>query len=217
MTWRWIVAGLVLSVVAGCSSTDPIQSANLNVPVVASILPAYGGPYQWARLQVDQITLRPLDEQANAYLAIPLGLLRSFAPVDARSTTTLTIATTPLRAGTYRLEAIRISQIQLNVFNTAPEAPSACCVINDPPQATDCDPAVTNLRTARVGTAIVVEFDDPPILQVLQDGSTQVQVRVDGPALVDMLLDQPYACGAGAFPTPTADQLAQVVTVTTVN
>ena len=85
MTWRWghgraaIVSGLLLLTSLACSSSDPIQSGNVNLPVVASTAPAYSGSYQWARLQLDQITLRPTDAQANAYLQIPLGLLFAVA------------------------------------------------------------------------------------------------------------------------------------------
>lgn len=218
MTWRWghgraAMTGLLLATCLACSSADPIPSGNVNVFVKASTAPAYAGEYQWARLQLDQITLRPLDEQENSYLEIPLGLVRSFGQIDARSPQVLTLATTPLRAGTYRLETLRVSQLSLNLFNAAPQLASSCCVQNDPPQAGDCDPAVTLLKTARVGPPIILEFADGPLLQVPQGGSAQVNVVVDGPALVQMLLDQPWTCGSGSFPTPTAAQVAQVITL----
>jgi len=205
MTWRWghgraaMVSGLLLSTALACSSNDPIQSGNVNLPVVASTSPAYAGPYQWARLQLDQITLRPTDPQANAYLPIPLGLLRSFGQMDARSTVPVTVATTPLRAGTYRLESLRVAALSLNVAPTAPELSTGCSGTGE-------------LTEARVGAPIIVQFANPPVLQVLQDGSVEVNVVLDGPGFVNMLTSLPFQCG-GAFPTPTPEQLAQVITV----
>jgi hypothetical protein len=206
MTWRLgraraaIVTGLLLSISVACSSSDPIESGNVNVPVVASTSPAYVGQYQWVRLQLDQVTLRPLDDQANAYLQIPLGLIRSFSQMDVRSTQATAVATTPLRVGSYRLESIRVAQINLNLANTASTASVTVCS------------GTGELQEARVGAPIILDFPNPPIVQVLQDGTTQVSVQVDGPGFVDMLLNQPYQCG-GVFPTPTPAELAQVLTV----
>ena len=201
MTWRpAIVTGLLLSTCLACSSSDPIESGNVNVPVVVSTAPAYAGQYQWARMQLDQITLRPVDDQANAYLQIPLGLIRSFGQMDARATTSIAVATTPLRAGSYRLESLRIGAINLNIANTAPTASVVTCSQGG------------ELEQARVGTAIILDFANPPILQILQDGTTQVTLQMDGPAFVNMLLNQPFQCG-GVFPTPTPAELAQVLTV----
>ncbi|HEX5041457.1 MAG TPA: hypothetical protein VFV75_01060 [Candidatus Polarisedimenticolaceae bacterium] len=205
MTWGWgrgraaIVLGLLLSSCLACSSSDPIESANLNVPVVASASPAYAGMYQWARLQLDQITLRPVDAQANAYLQIPLGLVRSFSSLDARATTPTAVASAPLRAGTYQVEAIRIAEINLNVSNTAATASTVVCSNGE-------------LAEARTGSVIILQFPDPPLVQVAQDGSSEVNVVIDGPAFVNMLLNQPYQCG-GVFPTPTPAELAQVISV----
>ena len=201
MTWRSaIVTGLLLSTCLACSSSDPIESGNVNVPVVVSTAPAYAGQYQWARMQLDQITLRPVDDQANAYLQIPLGLIRSFGQMDARATTSIAVATTPLRAGSYRLESLRIGAINLNIANTAPTASVVTCSQGG------------ELEQARVGTAVILDFTNPPVLQILQDGTTQVTLQIDGPAFVNMLLNQPFQCG-GVFPTPTPAELAQVLTV----
>ena len=206
MTWRWghgraaIVTGLLLSTCLACSSSDPIQSGNVNVPVVVTTAPAYAGPYQWARMQLDQISIRPVDDQANSYLQIPLGLIRSFGQMDARSTQATAVATTPLRAGSYRLESVRIGAISLNIANTTPTASVVTCSQSG------------ELEQARVGTAIILDFPTPPILQILQDGTTQVTLQIDGPAFVNMLLNQPFQCG-GVFPTPTPAELAQVLTV----
>jgi len=204
MTWRWghgraaIVSLLLLS--CACSNSDPIQSANVNVAVVASTSPAYTGQYRWVHMAVDQITVRPLDAQANSYLQIPLGLLSSFGDVDVRSTAPLNVAATPLRVGSYLVESIRIAQITMNVNPQSPIGGSTVCNGSD-------------LIEVRVASAIVMPFANPPLLQVTQDGTAQLNIVVDGPEFVDMITIQPYTCGVDPFPTPTPAELAQVLTV----
>ena len=198
MNARWIL-GLLLLTTLGCSSADPIQPNNANVTLMASTAPAYADQYQWARMQVDQITVRPLDPLVDSYLAIPLGLLQGPEPFDVRSTTSVTLGTAPLKAGSYRVEAIRISGLSLNLEATQPLAAVAC--------------SGTELVSARVEGAFVLSFATPPVLQVALGGAPTLNVSVDGPGLVTMLTNQPYNCGAPPFPPPTTSQLSQFISV----
>jgi hypothetical protein len=205
MNWRrgksrtWIVGGLLLSTVVGCSSSDPIQPNNGNVTLLATPAPAYADQYQWARMQIDQITVRPLDPLVNSYLAIPLGLLQAPEPFDVRSTAPVTIGIVPLKVGSYVVENIRISGLSLNLPATAPQAPVGC--------------SGSDLVSVRVAGALLMSFPTPQQIQVSVDGTSTLSVVVDGPGLVTMLTNQPYTCGAQTFPPPTSAQLAQFISV----
>ena len=96
------------------------------------------------------------------------------------------------------MEAIRVAGMSLNLSNTAPVFSTGC--------------SGSQLVEVRVPDAVILTLSNPPLLQVVQDGTATVTVAVDGPAFVDMLTSQPYTCG-GEFPAPTPAELAQVVTV----
>jgi hypothetical protein len=194
-----MLGGLLLLTTLGCSSADPIQPNNANVTLLASTAPAYTDQYQWARMQIDQIAVRPLDPLVDAYLAIPFGLLPVPEQFDVRSTTTITLGTVPLKAGTYRVESVRISGLSLNLPATQPLSAVEC--------------SGTDLVSARVEGAFVLGFSTPPLLQVSLDGTPTLNVAVDGPGLVSMLTNQPYTCGVPPFPPPTNSQLGQFITV----
>ena len=140
-----------------------------------------------------------------------------FGPVDARSSTAVTVATTPLRTGSYVVESIRVAALQLELANSAPIAPAGCCQQptqeGESPTHRGVPCTVGQLVEARAASAIVLPFANPPLLQVNQDGTAEVHVVVDGPAFVDLITSQAYTCGAAQFPTPTPAELAQVVTV----
>jgi hypothetical protein len=69
------------------------------------------------------------------------------------------------------------------------------------------------LVSVRVEGALLLNFATPPVFQVSTDGTSTLNVSVDGPGLVSMLTSQPYTCGAPPFPTPTSAQLAQFISV----
>jgi hypothetical protein len=192
----------------GCSSNDPIQPNNGNVTLLANTAPAYADQYQWARMQIDQITVRPLDPLVNSYLPIPLGLLQAPEPFDVRSTAPVTIGIVPLKVGSYEVETIRISGLSLNFTAAAPLNPSGCCPPQDPSGCVEND-----LVSVRVAGALLMDFPNPPVVQVSVDGTSTLSVAVDGPGLVTMLTNQPYTCGAQTFPPPTSAQLVQFISV----
>jgi hypothetical protein len=195
-----MLAGLLLSTTMACSDADPIQPNVANVSVVATTAPAYTAEYQWARFQIDQVTVRPLDPLTNSYLDIPLGLFQSPEPVDARATSPVTLSTTPLRAGSYQVEGVRISALSLHVDPTPPQAAVGCG-------------AQGELESVRVAEAYLLSFASAPVLQVASDGTATLNISVDGPGLVTMLTNQPFTCGAQSFPPPTSSQLAQFISV----
>jgi hypothetical protein len=208
MKWRpgrrlaTVLAGLTMAATLACSGSDPIEPSNGLVTLQLSASPAYTGPFQWARLQVDQVTVRPFDPLANSYLGIPIGLLAAPVSASLRSGAATVLITVPLRAGTYRLDKVRLSTYQLNVANTAPIGAQAVC-----------DNGV--LTEARPDGITIVDYSlsaQPPSFQVPQGVGTPVTLTIDGPGLVTALENQPYACG-GTFPILTPQQVAPLLDV----
>lgn len=209
MKWRpghklaMALAGLTIAGTLACSSGDPIEPNNGLVAVQLAVAPTYAGPFLRARLQIDQVTVRPFDPLANSYLGIPLGLLQAPVQASLRAGSATTLATLPLQAGTYRLDKVRIGQYELNVVDQTPAAPVVC----------DGNNQLTGARASGITIVDYASSPQAPTFQVPQGVERPLILSIDGAGLVTLLESQPFTCGGNEFPVPTSQQLAPLLDV----
>lgn len=209
MKWRpgrklaTALAGLMIAGTLACSSGDPIEPNNGLVAVQLAVAPTYTGPFLRARLQIDQVTVRPFDPLANAYLGIPIGLLQAPVQASLRAGSPTILATLPLQAGTYRLDKVRIGQYELNVVDQTQSAQVLC----------DGNNQLVAARPSGITLVDYVQTPPAPVFTVPQGVARPLVLSIDGAGLVAVLESQPFTCGVDDFPVPTSEQIAPLLDV----
>jgi hypothetical protein len=200
MGWTKLATGMVSALLlAGCTGSDPLEPDNGRAVLRAQASPAYQGTFLRARVFLNQIVIRPVDPQTNQALDEPIGLLPSPRPIDLRSTTSVTLNDVPLRAGTYRVEQIMLSEAEFNVV--------------DAPASGQLECSGNQILSLRLGAAVPISGFDPELtFTIVQGVSRPLELTVDGPGLV-ALLESLADCATLSLQFPTGDQLRPLISL----
>jgi len=170
---------LLLPVLAasGCTGTDVLTptAGNVKIEIDVSNVPE-GFRFETARFRIDQITMRPVDEGANAALGTyPIGLIQDLITINfdlaAPKEALLTLHT-----GTYRLEEITISSINFRDLDDPPD-----------PLPAACEDYFRRYRSGTTGGIGIREFDSDILITVLGTEDNLVRIVFDWAVFVEAM------------------------------
>jgi hypothetical protein len=179
---------------SGCTGTDVLTPTAGNVKIeidVTNIPDDYR--FETARFWLRQITIRPVDEGANAALGqYSISVLQSRATInfdlEAPYENFLTLHT-----GTYRLEEMVINNIRFRDSDPLPE----------PPPAT-CDEYIREYRSYEGGGATMREFGEDTLITVLGTEENVVRIEFDW-AVFTEAIQAGWLCMSGFDCPPDED------------
>lgn len=126
---RWRIGNLLVLLLpvilaAGCTNSDPLNPTTQNFTVQV-LVDTTGARFELGLFQVNQISVRPIDPDADAALGnAPIGLLREpfqfLYGVDTELNVDL-----PLNNGVYRIDSVRMNPITF-IDDDAPLSEDTC-------------------------------------------------------------------------------------------
>jgi hypothetical protein len=187
---------LLLPVLAasGCTGTDVLTptAGNVKIEIDVTDIPA-DYRFETARFWLQQITIRPADDGANAALGqYSIGLLQNRATInfdlEAPHETSLT-----LHAGTYRIEEIVINNIRFRDTDPIPEPPPAIC-----------EDYIRDYRSYEAGGATMRDLGDTGLFTILGSEENVVRLEFDWTVFTEAILEG-WLCLSGFECPPDED------------
>lgn len=175
---------VTLLAAAGCTGTEVLVPAQETLNVEVDLVNT-DTRFESAYFEIRQISLRPLDPDADASLsADAIGTLRVSLEGSYSTTTTLN-ATASLGLGTYQVTSVIFAAIAYNDL--------------DPPTSTaTCQEYVSRWNQPNT-PVIITDFGEDIFVTVANDGTNLLMLTVDGAALETAFLNswtcaQQWAC-----------------------
>jgi hypothetical protein len=175
---------VTLLAAAGCTGTEVLVAGQETLNVEVELVNTETR-FESAYFEIRQLSLRPLDPDADASLsADAIGVLRISLEASYGNPQTLS-ATASLGVGTYQVTSVVLAAIAYNDL--------------DPPASTDtCQEYVS--RWNQPNTPIIItDFGEDIFITIENDGTNSLALTVDGAALENAFLNswtcaQQFAC-----------------------
>lgn len=214
--WTIAVALLPLLLAAGCTGTDVLKPTTGNLKVSVEVVnidpdgpftddpvgdPLNAIPADTGFIQVQQVTMRPTNPDADAALGLNLGVLRR--PLEQSYTSPGADETSfDLTSATYRLAVVRLKEIFF--YNSGPRNPGALFADVRPEHIDPNNPRCIDF--VRVfGSEDLLDLSDfggEILISTEADTPAELKIIIDGEAFLDAYTESwscnPSQCRDGA-------------------
>ena len=170
----------VLAVLIGCTGSDALPPSSGRLEVQHQNTSAFSSRFERAQVTLAALEVKPVDPLAGQITPEPLSLLQGGVALSLASTTTVTVGTSELAAGTYRLTHLQFVAPLLEDTNYVT------------PGAGTCDDKIAKYPDPGFN-ADFTTFSPEITFEVKASGPNAVELELDGQALANAFIAA-YTC-----------------------
>jgi len=183
----WSVVAAVAVLMSACTGSKVLEPGVSDVNVGAQANPAGADRFDTTSVTIKGILAEPADPgERAAFGNVPRDLLSAEAQFDFAQTNTIALDNSLLPAGDYQVTSVVLTQF---VFQDAnPPSPPVACLDNFATLPT------VGLSGDANAVLTIVDFSPPVPFTIARDGTSNVTLLIDGPAITAAYLDAIVTC-----------------------